>query len=423
MAEVKPFKGIRPSREAAAQIASLPYDVYNRAEAKEIVGIEPLSFLSIDRPETMFDEDFDMYSFEAYAAGKDLLHQRIRDGHFGKDEQACYYLYVLTRNGHTQRGIVAVASIDDYLDAVIKKHENTRPDKEIDRTRHVDILNAQTGPIFMAYHTTYTLDHVMTDTMKQDPLYDFIKDDDTRHQVWMIEDQQMIHTITEGFAQVESIYIADGHHRAQAACNVALERRMLDPKYTGMEEYNYFLSVLFPADELIIMDYNRVIHDLNGLSHHEYFDLVKQEFHIEGPFIEEQHPTHKGQWGMYIGKSWYLLTAREGSIAYSMLHSTLNTNEPRGHALDVSVLQERILSPILGIDDPKTNDRIQFVGGIRGLQELEKLVNQTDGVAFAMYPTSMDELFMVSDAGELMPPKSTWFEPKLLSGLFIHELS
>ena len=419
MAEIKPFYSVRPREDLVEQIASLPYDVYNRKEAKQIVDQNPLSFLSIDRPETLFAPDVDMYSHDIYVKGRDVLRNMIQEGSYVREQEACYYIYALTHEGKTQRGIVAVSSIEDYMNEVIKKHENTRPDKEIDRTKHIDILEAQTGPIFMAFHTTLVLHRILDSVTNEEALYDFMKEGDVRHQVWRIQDRDLVKTITHEFAQVPAVYIADGHHRAQAACNVAKERRALNPKYTGLEEYNYFLTVSFPAEELSIMDYNRVIHDLNGHSYHEFIELLKQEFTIEGPINAEVKPTRKGEWGMYLGGAWYHIIAKEGSKAYELMnHSTAK----RAQSLDVSILQERVLQPILGIDDPKTNDRIQFVGGIRGLKELEKLADASDGVAFAMFPTSMDELFAVSDAGELMPPKSTWFEPKLLSGIFIHEI-
>ncbi len=408
MAVIRPFECVRPCERVADRVAALPYDVYNRQEACEVVKKEPLSFLKIDRAETQFDESVDTYAPQVYQKAKELLEKAIADGTFITDTDRCYYIYELTMDGRSQTGIVACASIDDYQNNVIKKHENTRADKELDRITHVDTCSAQTGPIFLAYRANQVIDKEV-DRVKQSPsIYNFVSDDGIRHQVWKIADKAAVENIKNAFEKIDSIYIADGHHRAASAVKVGLKRRKNNPDYTGEEEFNYFLSVLFPDEQLMILPYNRVVKDLNGYTKEQFMEKIAQNFDItesDGQVM----PDNKGTFGMYITGKWYRLTAKKEIMS-----------EDPVDGLDVAILQNNLLEPVLGIHDPKTDSRIDFVGGIRGLDELEKRCNEDCVLAFSMYPTSIKELFDVADAGKLMPPKSTWFEPKLRSGLFIH---
>lgn len=408
MAVIRPFECVRPEKSIAGRVAALPYDVYDSKEAREVVAKEPLSFLKIDRAETQFDEQVDMYSQEVYQKAHDMLMEAIDDGTFITDSDKAYYVYELTMDGRTQTGIAACASIDDYLNNVIKKHENTRADKEQDRINHVDACGAQTGPIFLAYRANEVINGEVAKAKEKEPLYSFTSDDGIRHQVWKISDEASVGNIEDAFAGISQIYIADGHHRAASAVKVGLKRRESNPGYTGDEEFNYFLSVLFPDEELMIMPYNRVVKDLNGMSEEEFVARIKEKF-IVNESSTQVSPAKKGEFGMYLGKKWYTLTAREEILS----------NDPVD-GLDVAVLQNNVLEPLLGIHDPKTDKRIDFVGGIRGLSELERRCSEDCVLAFSMYATSISELFAVADAGLLMPPKSTWFEPKLRSGLFIH---
>ncbi len=411
MATIRPFKGIRPVADYAEKIAALPYDVYNRAEAKEIVKKNPESFLAIDRAETNFPDDVDTYDTCVYEKAHDLLWQWVEEGRFVRDEKPCYYLYELTMNGRSQTGIVACASIDDYERGVIKKHENTRPEKEIDRIRHVGTCNAQTGPIFLAYRAKASIDTLVEKIKQRDSLYDFVSEDGIRHRVFIVNDPKEISTIESAFAKMNAIYIADGHHRAASAVRVGQRRRVVHPDFTGDEEFNYFLSILFPDNQLTIMDYNRVVKDLRGFGASEFLSEVKNRFTIVALGASQIKPEHKGQFSMFLDGTWYLCEIRPEDIP----------DDPVGR-LDVSLLQNLLLDPVLGIKDPRTNRRIDFVGGIRGLDELERRCETDCAVAFAMYPTDIAELFAVADAHLLMPPKSTWFEPKPRSGLFIHEI-
>ena len=410
MAEIRAFYGIRPAAGKEADIAALPYDVYNREEARKAVEGKPLTFLRIDRAETQLPEETDIYAPEVYQKAKELLWGMVENGDFVQDDKPCYYLYELTMNGRSQTGIVACASIDDYLNGMIKKHENTRREKEEDRVRHVDICDAQTGPIFLAYRNQESLKKIVADVKAGTVLFDFTSEDGIRHRGWKIADTEKISAIYEAFHQMNALYIADGHHRAASAVRVGVKRREEHPGYTGEEEFNYFLSVIFPDDELMIMDYNRVVRDLNGLTPEEFLSEIKKVFDVE-TLDKAEHPKRKGQVTLFLEDKWYLLTLKP---EYG------NCDPVEG--LDVSILQKQILEPVLGIQDPKTDKRIDFVGGIRGLSELERRVHTDMKAAFAMYPTSIGELFAVADAGLLMPPKSTWFEPKLRSGLFIHAL-
>ena len=411
MADIKPFRAIRPSAQKAAQIVALPYDVYDRKEAKEEVEREPLSFLRIDRPETQFPEDMDMYDERVYQKAHDLLWDMVACGDFVTEERECYYIYELTMNGRVQDGLVACASIDDYLNGTIKKHENTREEKERDRIRHVDACNAQTGPIFLAYRAKACINELIAAKKQEPALYDFTSPDGIRHRAFRIDSREDIEMIRREFAGIEQIYIADGHHRAASAVKVGENRRKLHPDYTGDEEFNYFLSVLFADEQLMIMDYNRVVKDLNGNTTSEFLEKVSAIFDVEVLCGDNKHPRKKGEFTMYLDGLWYACKVKE---------TDRSAHPVKG--LDVSILQDKLLEPVLGIADPRVDKRIDFVGGIRGLQELERRVNTDCSVAFAMYPTSIQELFAVADAGMLMPPKSTWFEPKLRSGMFIHKI-
>ncbi len=411
MATIRPFKSVRPREDAASKVAALPYDVYNRQEALEEVVKEPLSFLKIDRAETQFDKDFNPYDARVYEKARDLLQEMMNEGILIKEDKNCYYVYELTMEGRSQTGLVGCAAIDDYLDNVIKKHENTREDKEVDRINHVDICNAQTGPIFLAYRSQKNINEVVDKIKKETPLYDFVAPDGIRHTVWIIDKESDLETIYTGFEGIQSIYIADGHHRTASAVKVGLKRREENPNYTGQEEFNFFLSVLFPHDQLMILDYNRVVKDLNGYSKEEFLSKVGKAFLVEEVGKDPVKPLEKATFGMYLEGIWYKLTAKE----------EIRSEDPV-EGLDVSLLQNHLLTPILDIKDIRTDKRIDFVGGIRGLKELEKRANSDMKLAFSMFPTSIKELFEVSDAGQLMPPKSTWFEPKLRSGLFIHGL-
>lgn len=413
MPKVTPFKSIRPTPDLASRIAALPYDVYNRKEALAEVTREPLSFLGIDRAETHFPDDVDTYDDRVYAKADELLKKAITDGSFIIEETPCYYIYELTMEGRSQTGIVACSDIDDYIEGIIKKHENTREEKEIDRIRHVDSTNAHTGPIFLAYRSKSKINEIVDDVKKEATLYDFTSEDGIIHRVWCMNREDIITRLKELFEEVPCTYIADGHHRCASAVKVGLMRREKHPDYTGAEEFNRFLSVLFPDDQLSILPYNRVVKDLNGYTIEDFLKAVETAgFRISPMEKEPVSPSEKGTFGMYLSGSWYLLKA----------DTSLLVPDPV-EGLDVSILQNHLLAPILGIGDPRTDKRIDFVGGIRGLAELEKRVSEDMQIAFSMYPTSIDELLRVADAGLLMPPKSTWFEPKLRSGLFIHSLA
>ena len=401
MAYVIPFQAIRPAKDKAEHIAALPYDVMNTKEAKEEIAREPLSFLSIDRPETNFPDGQDMYAPEVYEKAKAIFDEMLSNGDFIQDEKSFYYIYELTMEGRTQTGITALCSASDYDDKVIKKHENTLAAKEQDRIRHISTLRAQTGPIFLAYRKDEVISRITEAYKKKIPVYDFTSPDNITHRVWVIDGEADIESIKIRFEGINEIYIADGHHRCASAVKVCRELP---------EEKRYFMSVLFPDEELKIYDYNRVVKDLNGLSESRFFDRLRKKYTVTREGSGAIHPERKGQMTMYISGVWYRLDVRSEFIVDDPVSS-----------LDVSILQNEVLSPLLNIEDPKTDPRIGFVGGIRGLSELEKLVDSGSyEVAFAMYPTSIDELFAVADAGRLMPPKSTWFEPKLRSGLFIN---
>ena len=412
MAEIRPFVCVRPAEELASRVAALPYDVYNRQEAKEEVQREPLSFLKIDRAETNFDDSVDTYAPEVYQKAKELLQKDKQEGVYITDEDRSYYIYQLVMDGRPQTGLVACSSVDDYMNHVIKKHENTREDKESDRITHVDTCSAQTGPIFLAYRSDKGIHDIVASYVENEtPIYDFTAVDGIAHRVWKIAKKEDVDAIYQAFQNIQQIYIADGHHRAASAVKVGLKRRQENPGYTGEEEFNYFLSVLFPHDELRILDYNRTVKDLNGRSLTQFLEEIGKNFIVEKA-DGQVRPEKKGTFGMYTEGQWYHLTAKpelfEGKDAVG--------------SLDVSVLQDYLLGPVLGIGDPRTDQRIDFIGGIRGLSELEKRADSDMKISFSLYPTSITELFDVADQELLMPPKSTWFEPKLRSGLFIHEI-
>lgn len=412
MADIRPFPAIRPAKGMAERIAALPYDVYSRAEAKEFVKDHKDSFLNIDRAETQFSDEVDIYADCVYEKARELLWNMVEDGRFIRDEKPCYYIYQLEMNGRRQTGLAACCSVDEYNSRIIKRHENTRADKELDRIRHVDITDAQTGPIFLAYRHDDELCKIMEKYRKETPVYDFTAEDGVSHRIWIIGKEEDVHTVYEAFKKMDSIYIADGHHRCASAAKVAMDRRSRFPEDGKNEAYNYFLSVLFPDDELAIFDYNRVLKDLNGMTAAKLLERLKEHFAVEEAKETPYRPKGKGEFGMYLEHKWYVIKA---------LQDILSTDAVDG--LDVSVLQTYVLDGLFGIKDPKTDNRIEFVGGIRGLKELEKRVDTGGACAFSMYPTSIEELFAVADEGRLMPPKSTWFEPKLRSGLFIHDIT
>ena len=406
MADIRPFEAIMPAKGYEDKIAALPYDVYNRAEALEVVKANPDSFLRIDRAETNFDDSVDTYDDRVYAKADSLIKEWIKEGKFVKSDKASFYLYQEIMDGRPQTGIVACASVLDYKNNVIKKHENTLAAKEKDRIRHIDTCNMQTGPIFLAFRSESDMDAFIDEHIKKEAHFDFVSEDGIGHKVWIIDDSDDVAFIEAFFAKKDALYIADGHHRCASACRVG-ESRHEEGK---VKESDYFLSVLFPENQLKIMDYNRVVKDLNGLSEEEFLDYLETYYEIKES-SQAFHPAEKGECGMYLGDSWYKLKIKEEW-----------TSSDPVEGLDVSLLQKYVLDGILDIKDPKTDSRIDFVGGIRGLKELERRCSADCVVAFAMYPTDIRELFDVADAGRLMPPKSTWFEPKLRSGLFLHDI-
>lgn len=414
MAVLKPFKAYRPSPEFAKQVAALPYDVMNSEEARIIVKGNPYSFLHIEKPEIDLESDANVYDVNVYEKARDNLYKMINENVFVQDKEDSFYIYQQTWNGRTQTGLVGTASIDDYLNNHIKKHESTRADKELDRINHVDCTNANTGPIFLTYRKNDKINLIINTWMqKGKALYDVQYDDGVSHKIWCINDNSTINKLIHLFSEIKSFYIADGHHRAASAVEVGKKRRIENPNYDGSEEFNFFLSVLFPDEDLYIMDYNRVIRDLNEFSTAEFLELLKENFEVEEyNEIGQFKPYEKHMFGMYIDNQWYILKALENSF---------DDNSPVDR-LDASILQNNILKPILGINDPRVDERIDFVGGIRGLAELEQRVQDGMRIAFSLYPTNIKELMAVADSGNVMPPKSTWFEPKLRSGFFIHTL-
>lgn len=414
MAVLKAFRGIRPPAELAKLVASRPYDVLNSEEARAEAGENEHSLLHIIKPEIDLDPAIDVHDQEVYEKAKDNFGMFQNNGWLKKDEGECLYIYGQTMWGKTQYGLVGGASVDDYLNNVIKKHELTRPDKEEDRMKHVRINNANVEPVFFSYPAHAELDDIIKDFVKSNvPEYDFVADDGIGHHFWVIEDPAKIAKIIELFAQIPATYVADGHHRTAAAALVGKEKRDNNPSHTGEEEYNFFLAVHFPDDQLTIIDYNRVVKDLHGLEPDAFIEKLKGGFDVEEKGREIYKPDSLHNFSMYLEGKWYSLTAKEG---------TYDDNDPIG-VLDVTILSNQVLEPILGIEDLRRSKRIDFVGGIRGLEELEKRVDSGEmKVAFALYPVSMKQLIDIADSGNIMPPKTTWFEPKLRSGLVIHDL-
>lgn len=416
MSVVRAFKAVRPAAQLADKVAALPYDVMNSQEARQMVAGNPHSFLHVDKAEIDLDPAIDLYDTRVYEKARDNLYKMIADGVFVQEEKPCLYIYKQVMDGRAQIGIVGCTAVDDYINNVIRKHELTRADKEQDRINHVDYCDANTGPIFLTYRARKTIDQMVAQVMdSKAPVYDFISEDGIGHTVWVIDDTALIDRICGEFAGVENLYIADGHHRSASAVRVGQMRRKEKPGYDGSEEFNYFLSVIFPDNHLHIMDYNRVVKDLNGNTKEGFLAKVAEKF-IVTPYTGEGalRPAKKHTYGMYLDGAWYLLEAKAG---------TFDAADPVAQ-LDVSILQNNLLAPILGIGDPRTDKRIDFIGGIRGLSALSDRVDSGEmTVAFSMYPTTMDDLMDIADAGAVMPPKSTWFEPKLRSGLFVHKLS
>lgn len=410
MAVIRPFKAIRPVKEFVDKIAALPYDVMNSEEAREMVKDNPYSFLHVDKAEVDLPLDVDVYDEKVYAKAKENLDKMIDTGLYMEDEKPNYYIYRQVMKGRSQTGLVACASIDDYSNNIIKKHELTREDKEIDRINHLYNCEAHTGPIFLTYRENKNISNIVNEWIKKEPIYDFKAEDGVAHTIWIIDDEDTVNKLQELFKSVKYLYIADGHHRTASAAKVGHIKRAEKDSYTGEEEFNFFLSISYPDSELEVLDYNRTVKDLNGLSTEEFFKKIEEKFEvIESD--EQVKPKEKHTFGMYLEKQWYLLKAKSGIF---------NPEDPVDR-LDVSILQNNLLRPILGIDNPRKSKRIKFIGGIRGLNELEKRANTDMKVSFSMYPTTTEDIMAIADSGEIMPPKSTWFEPKPRSGLFIHK--
>lgn len=414
MAIVRPFRGIRPAEGKETKVASLPYDVMNREEAKKMAGDNELSFLHVVRAEIDVPDETSAYDDSVYKGARNRLDKMIKDGNLIQEDNSVFYIYRQIMDGRVQTGLVGCASIDDYMNGIIKKHEFTREAKEIDRIKHFDTCDANTAPIFLTYRKNDRVNQLINDWIKfNKPVYNFSSEDDITHIVWKISDESVNAELQNLFENIDYLYIADGHHRSASAVKVGQKRRSENQNYTGDEEYNYFLSVIFPDEDLFIMDYNRVVKDLNGHSEDEFIRAIEEKFEIQkheekGPFA----PRNKHEFGMFLANQWYRLKAKKDTFDVS---DTVNS-------LDAAILQNNLLHPVLGIEDPRTDERIDFVGGIRGLQELEHRVSKDMTVAFSMCPTTIEDLMSVADDQKVMPPKSTWFEPKLRSGLFVHKL-
>jgi uncharacterized protein (DUF1015 family) len=413
MAKIRPFRGVRPVVELAREVASLPYDVLNSEEARAMAKGHPHCFLHVTKPEIDLPTDIDLYDPQVYQTGLKNLQTMRADGSLIQDETPCYYLYAQVMNGRRQVGLVVGASIEDYENDIIKKHELTRADKEADRCRHVDIVNAQTGPVFLTYPANAELDGIQEEIMQATPLVDFTTDDGIRHTLWKVGDAAMIGKITASFVKLPALYVADGHHRSAAGTKVGQERRAKNPNHTGEEPYNFFLAVVFPHNQLYIMDYNRIVKDFNGRTREQFLQEIADKFEYKfHSATEAYHPKGTHDFGMALSDGWYQLTPKPG---------TFPAGDPV-RSLDVSILQENLLNPILGIQDPRKDKRIDFVGGIRGLDALKHRVDAGEAVAFALSPTTVEQLMAIADAGMIMPPKSTWFEPKLRDGVVVHVL-
>jgi len=412
MSTIRPFRAFRPKPEYAVEVAAKPYDVLNSDEAREEIKGHPLSFLHIGKPEIDLDPGIDIHDPKVYAKGKENLRNLIDQKVLVEDPEPYLYVYAQTMEGRTQYGIVGCASVEEYWNDTIKKHELTRKDKEEDRCNHVRVTNSHSGPIFLTYPDNGDIDAIVSQVVSAPPENDHVAADGIRHQAWVIKDKTTIQKLQQLFAATSHLYVADGHHRSAAAAIVGRERKLANPKHRGDEEYNFFLVVCFPASQLKILDYNRVAKNLNGLSAREFFDKLKGKFSVQ-TIQGRPRLSKKGEFGLYLDGRWHIMNAAE---------SLLEDSDPVDR-LDVAILQNHLLNPILGIKDPRTDKRIDFVGGIRGMGELEKRVDSGQmKVAFSMFPTSVQELIAIADAGKIMPPKSTWFEPKLRDGLFVHFL-
>lgn len=413
MVKVRPFYALRPDESLAPMVAALPYDVMSSDEAREMVKNNPYSFLHIDKAEIDLDSSIDIYDQRVYDKARENLLLFEKDGIYISDSEKRYYFYRQIMNGHAQTGIVGCASIDDYLENRIKKHEFTRADKEVDRIKHVTVCSAQTGPIFLAFKENEALERIIESEIKNKPLYDFVAEDGVRHTVWGVSSDSVNKEIEDAFLLVDSLYIADGHHRAASAVKVGTEKRKKCKKFTGEEEFNYFLSVIFPSKALKILDYNRLVKDLNGLSSYEFLRIVEEKIgKVEEYNFGAYRPEKRHTIGMYLDNRWYKVT----------FYDEICQKDSAVERLDCAILQQNLLSNILGINDPRSDKRIDFAGGIRGLDYLEQRCKKDMKLAIAMYPTSLEELMDVADSGQVMPPKSTWFEPKLRSGLLIHKI-
>ena len=413
MAIIRPFKAYRPVKEHVKDIAALPYDVMSSKEARAMVKDNKYSFLHVDRAEVNLDESVGEYDKVVYDTAKKVLENMIEEGLYIQEKAPAIYIYQQIMDGRGQKGIVCCTSVDDYINNIIKKHERTRLLKEIDRVNHVDICNANTGPIFLTYRNNNEISSIVEEWTKKEPVYDFISEDGNGHRVWIIDDNIVIEKLVKLFKSIKYLYIADGHHRSASAVKVALKRRKQLGKYTGNEEFNYFLSIIYPDTELKVFDYNRTVKDLNGLSEEEFFSKVEESFYLsKSESNKPVTPKKKHEFGMYMNKQWFILRAKDGSF---------DESNPID-SLDVSILQNNLLNPILGISDPTKSERIEFIGGIRGLKELENRADNDMKVSFSMYATTIDDIMNVADSGKTMPPKSTWFEPKPRSGIFIHKL-
>jgi len=417
MAKIKAFRGLRPPKKLIEKVSALPYDVMNSEEAREMVKDNKYSFLHITKPEVDLEKGIDLYSDSVYNKAKENFQSFIEKGYFVPDEKESIYLYVQQMGEVIQKGLVVCASVDEYEQDLIKKHELTRKDKEDDRARHVNDTNCNAGPVFLTYKNKKNIDDIVEEIInKIEPTYDFVSNDsgiEVKNTFYVIDNNETLNSLIEAFKDVPALYVADGHHRAASGYRVRKSRKEKNPNHTGNEEYNYFLTVLFPGNQLKILDYNRAVKDLNGLTEEEYINKISGKFDVLKLDVSEYSPSEPKNIGMYLNKIWYKLTPKIG---------TYDENSPVD-SLDVAVLQNNLLNPILNIDDPRTNNRIHFIGGIRGIKELVRIVdNESFKVSFSMYPTSVDELMSIADAGKIMPPKSTWFEPKLRSGMVVHLL-
>jgi uncharacterized protein (DUF1015 family) len=411
MAKITPFEGLRPKKEIAPKLATLPYDVVSVAEARAYKN-EPYHFYHVTRSEIDLPENVDVHSQQVYDKAKENLDQLVADRIMLQDEEPCYYIYKQVMDGREQTGLICGSSLDDYFNGVIKKHEFTRPEKELDRINHIRTTRAQTGVVFLAYNDQQDATKIIEEWKSaHEPTYDFTSEDNIRHTLWVMDDYAKVASLTRVFdEQVPCTYIADGHHRAASAAKVCLEMREAGMSITGDESFNYFITCLFPASQLKILDYNRIVKDLNGLSVNAFIDALNKDFEVADNGKEQYKPQHAHEFGMYIDHKWYKLKVKPGTF----------TNDPIG-ILDVSILQNNILTKLLNINDPRTDKRVDFVGGIRGLGELEKRVDSGDmAAAFSCFPVSIQQLFDIADSGNVMPPKSTWFEPKLRDGLVVY---